>query len=134
MYLMNSKANGEGCYYLRQETQYHWDTLAFIQCIPKWNSPQYYNGSMTWISTNVTNIYLASIRFGILQYLCNTLYKSQHIPLVLGFLSYGRSNVQSILCTLKVRAPIPLVYASFYIVYYKDIGEFQILYSQDICW
>jgi hypothetical protein len=34
----------------------------------------------------------------------------------------------------KVRAPIPLVYASFYTIYYKDIGEFQILYLQDICW
>jgi hypothetical protein len=37
-------------------------------------------------SSKVTNIYLASIRFGILQYLCNTLYKSQRIPAVLGFL------------------------------------------------
>ena len=27
---------------------------------------------------------------------------------------------------IKVRAPIPSVYAGFYIVYYKDIGEFQI--------
>jgi hypothetical protein len=35
---------------------------------------------------------------------------------------------------IKVRSPIPSVYAGFYIVYYKDIGEFQILYSQDICW
>jgi hypothetical protein len=34
----------------------------------------------------------------------------------------------------KVRTPIPLGYGGFYIVYYKDIGEFQILYSQDICW
>jgi hypothetical protein len=34
----------------------------------------------------------------------------------------------------KVRAPIPPGYAGFYTVYYKDIGEFQILYSQDICW
>jgi hypothetical protein len=34
----------------------------------------------------------------------------------------------------KVRAPIPSVYAGFYTVYYKDIGEFQILYLQDICW
>jgi hypothetical protein len=42
-----------------------------------------------WISTNVTNIYLASIRFGTLQYLCNTLYKSQHIPAVLGFLRWS---------------------------------------------
>jgi hypothetical protein len=41
-----------------------------------------------WISTNVTNIYLASIRFGTLQYLCNTLYKSQGIPVVLSFLPY----------------------------------------------
>jgi hypothetical protein len=36
--------------------------------------------------------------------------------------------------TNKVRSPIPQGYADFYIVYYKDIGEFQILYSQDICW
>ena len=28
--------------------------------------------------------------------------------------------------TYKVRATIPLVYAGFYIVYYKYIGEFQI--------
>jgi hypothetical protein len=28
----------------------------------------------------------------------------------------------------KVRTPILLGYASYYIVYYKDIGEFQILY------
>ena len=41
---------------------------------------------MTWISTNVTNIYLASISFGTLQYLCNTLYSSQHIPTILGIL------------------------------------------------
>jgi hypothetical protein len=34
----------------------------------------------------------------------------------------------------KVRTPIPLGYAGFNTVYYKDIGEFQILYSQDICW
>jgi hypothetical protein len=34
----------------------------------------------------------------------------------------------------KVRNPIPLGYASFYTMYYEDIGEFQILYSQDICW
>jgi hypothetical protein len=34
----------------------------------------------------------------------------------------------------KVRSPIPSVYTGFYIVCYKDIGEFQILYSQDICW
>jgi hypothetical protein len=33
-----------------------------------------------WISTNVTNIYLVSIRFGTLQYLCNTLYRSQLTP------------------------------------------------------
>jgi hypothetical protein len=33
----------------------------------------------------------------------------------------------------KVRFPIPWVYAGFYTVYYKDIGEFQILYSQNIC-
>jgi hypothetical protein len=34
----------------------------------------------------------------------------------------------------KVRSPIPWVYGGFYTVYYKDVGEFQILYSQDICW
>jgi hypothetical protein len=34
----------------------------------------------------------------------------------------------------KVRNPIPLGYGGFYTVYYKDIGEFQILYLQDICW
>jgi hypothetical protein len=34
----------------------------------------------------------------------------------------------------KVRSPIPSVYAGFYIVYYKDIGEFQILYLQDMYW
>jgi hypothetical protein len=34
----------------------------------------------------------------------------------------------------KVRNPILLGYAGFYTVYYKDIGEFQILYLQDICW
>jgi hypothetical protein len=39
-----------------------------------------------WISTNGTNIYLASIRFGTLQYLCNTLYRSQRIPTVLGII------------------------------------------------
>jgi hypothetical protein len=49
---------------------------------------QYYNGSLTWISTNVTNIYLASIRFGTLQHLCNTLYKSHRLPTVLGILPY----------------------------------------------
>jgi hypothetical protein len=38
------------------------------------------------------------------------------------------------MCHSKARAPIPLGYADFYTVYYKDIGEFQILYSQDICW
>jgi hypothetical protein len=31
----------------------------------------------------------------------------------------------------KVRTPIPLGYAGFYTVYYKDIGEFQI-YSHKI--
>jgi hypothetical protein len=41
-----------------------------------------------WISTNVTNIYLASIRFGTLKYICNTLYKNQRIPTVLEFLPY----------------------------------------------
>jgi hypothetical protein len=35
---------------------------------------------------------------------------------------------------VKVRSPIPWVYGGFYTVYYKDVGEFQILYSQDICW
>jgi hypothetical protein len=40
-----------------------------------------------WISTNViTN--LVSIRFETIQYLYNTLYKSQHISTVLGFLPY----------------------------------------------
>jgi hypothetical protein len=34
----------------------------------------------------------------------------------------------------KVRSPIPWVYGGFYTMYYKDIGEFQILYLQDICW
>jgi hypothetical protein len=34
----------------------------------------------------------------------------------------------------RVRAPILPGYVDFYTVYYKDIGEFQILYSQDICW
>ena len=42
---------------------------------------------MMYISTNITNMYLASIRFGILQYICNTQYKSQHIPTVLGYLT-----------------------------------------------
>jgi hypothetical protein len=42
-----------------------------------------------WISSNVTNIYLVSIRFGTLQHLCNTLYKSHHIPTVLGILPYN---------------------------------------------
>jgi hypothetical protein len=32
----------------------------------------------------------------------------------------------------KVRSAILSVYAGFYTVYYKDIGEFQILYSQDV--
>jgi hypothetical protein len=32
--------------------------------------------------------------------------------------------------TCKVRAPVPLVYAGFYIVYYKYIGEFQIFTSK----
>jgi hypothetical protein len=45
-------------------------------------------GSMAWISTNITNIYLVSIRFGTLQYLCNTLYKSQYILTLLGLLPY----------------------------------------------
>jgi hypothetical protein len=35
---------------------------------------------------------------------------------------------------VMVRAPIPLVYADFYIVHDIDTGELQILYSQDICW
>jgi hypothetical protein len=73
---------------IRLEPQYRWDTLAFIQCIPRWYSLQYYDESLTWISTNINNIYLASIRFGTLQYLCNTLYKSHRIPVVLGFLPY----------------------------------------------
>jgi hypothetical protein len=34
----------------------------------------------------------------------------------------------------KVRSPILWVYGGFYTVYYKDVGEFQILYLQDICW
>jgi hypothetical protein len=34
----------------------------------------------------------------------------------------------------KVRSPIQWIYGGFYLVYYKDVGEFQILYSQDICW
>jgi hypothetical protein len=34
----------------------------------------------------------------------------------------------------KVRDLIPWVYVGFYIEYYKDIGDFQILYLQDICW
>jgi hypothetical protein len=33
----------------------------------------------------------------------------------------------------KVRIPILLEYASFYMVYYKDIVKFQILYLQVIC-
>jgi hypothetical protein len=41
---------------------------------------------------------------------------------------------EEVLVSIKVRAPIPSVYDGIYIVYYKDIGEFQILYSQDICW
>jgi hypothetical protein len=40
----------------------------------------------------------------------------------------------SISLLYKVRSPIPWVYGGFYTVYYKDVGEFQILYSQDICW
>jgi hypothetical protein len=67
--------------------------MSFIQCITRWYSLQYYNGSRTWISTNVTNIYLASIRFGTLQHLCNTLYKSHHIPTVLGILPYNSPKV-----------------------------------------
>jgi hypothetical protein len=43
-------------------------------------------------------------------------------------------NVDIYGLALKVRAPIPSIYAGFYTVHYKDIGEFQILYSQDICW
>jgi hypothetical protein len=35
---------------------------------------------------------------------------------------------------VKVRTPILLVYAGFCTVYYKDIGEFQTLYLEDICW
>jgi hypothetical protein len=72
--------------------------LAFIRCITGWHSPQYYNGSLTWISTNVTNINFASIRFGTLKYICNTLYKSQHIPAVLGFLPYW---VQKLACLVE---------------------------------
>jgi hypothetical protein len=34
----------------------------------------------------------------------------------------------------KVRNLISWIYAGFYIVYYNEFGEFQILYSQDICW
>ena len=34
----------------------------------------------------------------------------------------------------KVRNPILMGYVGIYTVYYKDIGEFQILYLQDICW
>jgi hypothetical protein len=33
-----------------------------LYSVSRWYSPQYYNGSLTWISTNVTNIYLTSIR------------------------------------------------------------------------
>jgi hypothetical protein len=45
---------------------------------------------MMWISTNITNIYLASIKFRTLQHLCNTLYKSHRIPTVLEILPYLR--------------------------------------------
>jgi hypothetical protein len=74
--------------------------LAFIQYITGWYSPQYYNGSLMWISTNVTNIYLASIRFRTFQYLCNTLYKSHHIPAVLGFLPYWQSLTHRDICSV----------------------------------
>jgi hypothetical protein len=36
--------------------------------------------------------------------------------------------------TYKVRSPIPWVFGGFSTMYYKDVGELQILYSQDICW
>jgi hypothetical protein len=45
-----------------------------------------------WISITLTNIYLASIRFGIFQYLCNTLSKSHCISTVLGILPYIASS------------------------------------------
>jgi hypothetical protein len=51
---------------IRYEPQYRGYMLAFIQCIIRWYSPQYYNGSLTWISTNGTNIYLTSIRTSVL--------------------------------------------------------------------
>jgi hypothetical protein len=43
-------------------------------------------------------------------------------------------QIGSLLDTHKVRTPIPLGYNGFYTMYYNDIGEFQILYLQDICW
>jgi hypothetical protein len=43
-------------------------------------------------------------------------------------------NFLELVFVIKVRAPIPSIYYGFYTMNYKDIGEFQILYSQDICW
>jgi hypothetical protein len=82
--------------------------VSFIQCITGWYSLQYYNGSLSWISTNVTNIYLASIRFVTLQFLCNILYKSHRIPTVLGILPYLKLN----LCMKRVPKTISLWSAS----------------------
>ena len=84
------------------------EVLAFIQCIIEWYSSQYYNGSLTWISTNVTNIYLTNIRFETLQYLCNTLYKSQCILEVLDFLPYILSFFK--LCILLFQDESPKVF------------------------
>ena len=42
--------------------------------------------------------FVASIRFGIFQYLCNTLYKSHRIPMLLGILPYCAYGYPHILC------------------------------------
>jgi hypothetical protein len=66
---------------------------------------------MTWISTNITNIYLASIKFGTLQHLCNTLYKSQRIPTVLGILPYAiTSNNRSPKSMIGFSSPLEQIW------------------------
>ena len=48
--------------------------------------------------------------------------------------TYGVCQYMFAASTSKVRATISSVYTGFYKVYYKDIGEFQILHLQNICW
>jgi hypothetical protein len=60
-------------------------------------------------------------------------YITSSSSIVLVLMRSIRLIVSCVFCT-KVRSPIPWVYGGFYTVYYKDIGEFQILYLQDICW